>query len=203
MKKSNEKNKRNVSKGEQIILKIGLWVIFLTLGVVGFIIFTSLNSLNVEVEDPLLNFVHVDSSDLQYIIGENDIGSFGTFEYFISDIEKFNDIYEKIINAQVIYILFYSSSEMNLRLMDYIDENFSTLNEEAFLVLDLDSLANASLYDNPVFSNNPLFNPDINSNQGLITFYVEGFETDDGLQFFDDHIWYDIDNIIKSLELIQ
>ena len=43
MKKSNEKNKRNVSKGEQIILKIGLWVIFLTLGVVGFVIFTSLN----------------------------------------------------------------------------------------------------------------------------------------------------------------
>ncbi len=203
MKKSNEKNKRNVSKGEQIILKIGLWVIFLTLGVVGFIIFTSLNSGNVEVEDPLVNFVHVDSSDLQYIIGENDIGSFGTFEYFISDIEKFNDIYEKIINAQVIYILFYSSSNMNLRLMDYINENFSTLNEEAFLVLDLDSLANASLYDNPVFSNNPLFNPDINSNQGLITFYVEGFETDGGLQFFDDHIWYDIDNIIKSLELIQ
>ena len=83
MKKSNEKNKRNVSKGEQIILKIGLWVIFLTLGVVGFIIFTSLNSGNVEVEDPLVNFVHVDSSDLQYIIGENDIGSFGTFEYFL------------------------------------------------------------------------------------------------------------------------
>ena len=201
MKKQGAKDKsmreRPLSKGELLLMRIGVAVILITVAIIVTIVVIATLDNEEETMLPLENYTHIVSNDMNYIIGRNEIDTYGDFTYFLTDDETDRLIYNIIMNADAenpLYILLYRSGDLEEALLTFFTDNEETLLLENVLLLDLDDPQNADLFS--LQSVQSLGVPQA-SPQSLITFYVDYNETKES---YFDTVWSDITNILKSLE---
>ena len=195
--KETNMRQRPLSKGELLLMRIGVAVILMTVAIIVTIVVIATLDKEEEVVLPLENYTHIVSSDLTYIIGDNGSGSFGDFTYFQTDDENDLAIYSILMSSDAenpLYILLYRSSDLEDTILTFFTDNEETLLLENVLLLDLDDPVNAD-----VFSVQAVLSLGIPqaSPQSLITFYVDYNEEKEA---FFDTVWSDAVNILKSLE---
>lgn len=200
-KKQGEKDtsirQRPLSKGELLLMRVGVAVILMTVAIIVTIVVIATLDNEDEVLLPLENFTHIVSSDLNYIIGDNGTGSFGDFTYFQTEDETDREIFNILMSSDAenpLYLLFYRSSELEETLLTFFDDNEEVLLLENLLLLDLDDPQNTD-----VFTLQSVLSLGVpqSSLQSLITFYVDYNEVEES---FFDTVWSDTTNILKSLE---
>jgi len=201
MKKQGAKDKsmreRPLSKGELLLMRIGVAVILITVAIIVTIVVIATLDNEEETMLPLENYTHIVSSDLNYIIGRNEIDTYGDFTYFLTDDETDRFIYDILMSSDAenpLYILLYRSGDLEEVLLTFFTDNEETLLLENVLLLDLDDPQNIDLFS--LQSVLTLGVPQ-SSPQSLITFYVDYNETKES---YFDTVWSDTTNIIKSLE---
>jgi hypothetical protein len=195
--KETNMRQRPLSKGELLLMRIGVAVILMTVAIIVTIVVIATLDKEEEVVLPLENYTHVVSSDLTYIIGDNGSGSFGDFTHFQTDDENDLAIYSILMSSDAenpLYILLYRSGDLEDTILTFFTDNEETLLLENVLLLDLDDPVNAD-----VFSVQAVLSLGIPqaSPQSLITFYVDYNEEKEA---FFDTVWSDAVNILKSLE---
>lgn len=195
--KETNMRQRPLSKGELLLMRVGVAVILLTVAIIVTIVVIATLDNEEEVTLPLENYTHIVSSDLTYIIGDNGSGSFGDFTYFQTDDENDLAIYSILMSSDAenpLYILLYRSGDLEETILTFFNDNEETLLLENVLLLDLDDPINAD-----VFSVQAVLSLGIPqaSPQSLITFYVDYNEEK---ETFFDTVWSDTTNILKSLE---
>lgn len=195
--KETNMRQRPLSKGELLLMRVGVAVILLTVAIIVTIVVIATLDNEEEVVLPLENYTHIVSSDLTYIIGDNGSGSFGDFTYFQTDDENDLAIYSILMASDAenpLYILLYRSGDLEETILTFFTDNEETLLLENVLLLDLDDPINAD-----VFSVQAVLSLGIPqaSPQSLITFYVDYNEEKEA---FFDTVWSDAVNILKSLE---
>lgn len=195
--KDTNMRQRPLSKGELLLMRIGVAVILMTVAIIVTIVVIA--TLDNEEDNvlPLENYTHIVSSDLNYIIGDNGTGSFGDFTYFQTEDEIDREIYNILMSSDAenpLYILFYRSGEIEETLLTFFNNNEEVLRLENLLLLDLDSPENLE-----VFSQQSVLSLGVPqaSPQSLITFYVDYNEVEES---YFDTVWSDTTNILKSLE---
>lgn len=194
---------RPMSKGEVLLMKIGVGVIIATVLVIVGIVILSTTSNNEVADGPLDLYTHVTETELTYLFGYDEVsGTYGDFAFFEnSENETYQDISSKLQNQdnEEIYVLLYRASTLDETLLETIQTLEDTLLDKAFFVLDLDSAANQT-----VFESQALSGLDVSSavDTQLITFYIEGKELSDGNIYFFDQVYTDTRNITISLENI-
>lgn len=195
--KDTNMRQRPLSKGELLLMRIGVAVILITVAIIVTIVVIA--TLDNEEDNvlPLENYTHIVSSDLNYIIGDNGTGSFGDFTYFQTEDEIDREIYNILMSSDAenpLYILFYRSGEIEETLLTFFNNNEEVLRLENLLLLDLDSPENLE-----VFSQQSVLAIGVPqaSPQSLITFYVDYNEVEES---YFDTVWSDTTNILKSLE---
>jgi len=195
--KDTNMRQRPLSKGELLLMRIGVAVILMTVAIIVTIVVIA--TLDNEEDNvlPLENYTHIVSSDLNYIIGDNGTGSFGDFTYFQTEDEIDREIYNILMSSDAenpLYILFYRSGEIEETLLTFFNNNEEVLRLENLLLLDLDSPENLE-----VFSQQSVLTLGVPqaSPQSLITFYVDYNEVEES---YFDTVWSDTTNILKSLE---
>lgn len=200
-KKQGEKDtsirQRPLSKGELLLMRVGVAVILMTVAIIVTIVVIATLDNEDEILLPLENFTHIVSSDLNYIIGDNGTGSFGDFTYFQTEDETDREIFNILMSSDAenpLYLLFYRSSELEETLLTFFDDNEEVLLLENLLLLDLDDPQNTD-----VFTLQSVLSLGVpqSSLQSLITFYVDYNEVEES---FFDTVWSDTTNILKSLE---
>ena len=195
--KETNMRQRPLSKGELLLMRVGVAVILLTVAIIGTIVVIATLDNEEEVTLPLENYTHIVSSDLTYIIGDNGSGSFGDFTYFQTEDENDLAIYSILMSSDAenpLYILLYRSGDLEETILTFFNENEETLLLENVLLLDLDDPVNADVFS--VQAVLALGIPQA-SPQSLITFYVDYNEEKEA---FFDTVWSDTTNILKSLE---
>lgn len=195
--KETNMRQRPLSKGELLLMRVGVAVILITVAIIVTIVVIATLDNEEEVVLPLENYTHIVSSDLTYIIEDNGSGSFGDFTYFQTDDENDLAIYSILMSSDAqnpLYILLYRSSDLDDTILTFFTDNKETLLLENVLLLDLDDPINAD-----VFSVQAVLSLGIPqaSPQSLITFYVDYNEEKEA---FFDTVWSDAINILKSLE---
>ena len=195
--KETNMRQRPLTKGELLLMRVGVAVILITVAIIVTIVAIATLDNEEEVVLPLENYTHIVSSDLTYIIGDNGSGSFGDFTYFQTDDEKDLAIHSILMSSDAqnpLYILLYRSSDLEDTILTFFTDNEETLLLENVLLLDLDDPINAD-----VFSVQAVLSLGIPqaSPQSLITFYVDYNEEKEA---FFDTVWSDAINILKSLE---
>ena len=195
--KETNMRQRPLSKGELLLMRVGVAVILMTVAIIVTIVVIATLDKEEEVVLPLENYTHVVSSDLTYIIGDNGSGSFGDFTHFQTDDENDLAIYSILMSSDAenpLYILLYRSGDLEDTILTFFTDNEETLLLENVLLLDLDDPVNAD-----VFSVQAVLSLGIPqaSPQSLITFYVDYNEEKEA---FFDTVWSDAVNILKSLE---
>ncbi|MGB0203211.1 MAG: hypothetical protein ACPGEA_00400 [Acholeplasmataceae bacterium] len=195
--KETNMRQRPLSKGELLLMRVGVAVILLTVAIIVTIVVIATLDNEEEVVLPLENYTHIVSSDLTYIIGDNGSGSFGDFTYFQTDDENDLEIYSILMSSDAenpLYILLYRSGNLEETILTFFNDNEATLLLENVLLLDLDDPINAD-----VFSVQAVLSLGIPqaSPQSLVTFYVDYNEEKEA---FFDTVWSDTTNILKSLE---
>ncbi|MGB0534886.1 MAG: hypothetical protein ACPGJL_00085 [Acholeplasmataceae bacterium] len=195
--KETNMRQRPLSKGELLLMRVGVAVILLTVVIIVTIVVIATLDNEEEVVLPLENYTHIVSSDLTYIIGDNGSGSFGDFTYFQTDDENDLEIYSILMSSDAenpLYILLYRSGNLEETILTFFNDNEATLLLENVLLLDLDDPINAD-----VFSVQAVLSLGIPqaSPQSLVTFYVDYNEEKEA---FFDTVWSDTTNILKSLE---
>ena len=195
--KDTNMRQRPLSKGELLLMRIGVAVILITVAIIVTIVVIA--TLDNEEDNvlPLESYTHIVSSDLNYIIGDNGTGSFGDFTYFQTEDEIDREIYNILMSSDAenpLYILFYRSGEIEETLLTFFNNNEEVLRLENLLLLDLDSPENLE-----VFSQQSVLTLGVPqaSPQSLITFYVDYNEVEES---YFDTVWSDTTNILKSLE---
>lgn len=195
--KDTNMRQRSLSKGELLLMRIGVAVILITVAIIVTIVVIATLDNEEETVLPLESYTHIVSSDLNYIIGDNGTGSFGDFTYFQTDDETDRDIYHILMSSDAenpLYILFYRSSDLEETLLTFFNDNQAVLILENLLLLNLDDPQNTDVFTlQSVLS---LGVPE-SSPQSLITFYVDYNEVDES---YFDTVWSDTTNILKSLE---
>ena len=194
---------RPMSKGEVLLMKVGVGVIIATvLVIVGIVIFTSTGSDN-NVEGPLDMFTHVTETELTYLFGYDDVsGTYGDFTFFEnSENETYQDISSKLQNQDnaEVYVLFYRASTLDEALLETILALEASLLEAAFFVLDLDQTANEAVFESDAISGVGVSS---DTDTQLITFYIEGKELSDENIYFFDQVYTSTRDITISLENI-
>ena len=195
--KETNMRQRPLSKGELLLMRVGVAVILLTVAIIVTIVVIATLDNEEEVILPLENYTHIVSSDLTYIIGDNGSGSFGDFTYFQTEDENDLAIYSILMSSDAenpLYILLYRSGDLEETILTFFNENEETLLLENVLLLDLDDPVNADVFS--VQAVLALGIPQA-SPQSLITFYVDYNEEKEA---FFDAVWSDTTNILKSLE---
>jgi hypothetical protein len=195
--KETNMRQRPLSKGELLLMRVGVAVILLTVAIIVTIVVIATLDNEEEVILPLENYTHIVSSDLTYIIGDNGSGSFGDFTYFQTEDENDLAIYSILMSSDAenpLYILLYRSGDLEETILTFFNENEETLLLENVLLLDLDDPVNADVFS--VQAVLALGIPQA-SPQSLITFYVDYNEEKEA---FFDTVWSDTTNILKSLE---
>ena len=195
--KETNMRQRPLSKGELLLMRVGVAVILLTVAIIVTIVVIATLDNEEEVTIPLENYTHIVSSDLTYIIGDNGSGSFGDFTYFQTDDENDLAIYSILMSSDAenpLYILLYRSGDLEETILTFFNDNEETLLLENVLLLDLDDPVNADVFS--VQAVLALGIPQA-SPQSLITFYVDYNEEK---ETFFDTVWSDTTNILKSLE---
>ena len=195
--KETNMRQRPLSKGELLLMRVGVAVILLTVAIIVTIVVIATLDNEEEVILPLENYTHIVSSDLTYIIGDNGSGSFGDFTYFQTEDENDLAIYSILMSSDAenpLYILLYRSGDLEETILTFFNENEETLLLENVLLLDLDDPVNADVFS--VQAVLALGIPQA-SPQSLITFYVDYNEEKEA---FFDTVWSDAINILKSLE---
>ena len=197
VRKETNMRQRPLSKGELLLMRVGVAVILLTVAIIVTIVVIATLDNEEEVVLPLENYTHIVSSDLTYIIGDNGSGSFGDFTYFQTDDENDLEIYSILMSSDAenpLYILLYRSGNLEETILTFFNDNEATLLLENVLLLDLDDPINAD-----VFSVQAVLSLGIPqaSPQSLVTFYVDYNEEKEA---FFDTVWSDTTNILKSLE---
>jgi hypothetical protein len=195
--KETNMRQRPLSKGELLLMRVGVAVILLTVAIIVTIVVIATLDNEEEVTLPLENYTHIVSSDLTYIIGDNGSGSFGDFTYFQTEDENDLAIYSILMSSDAenpLYILLYRSGDLEETILTFFNENEETLLLENVLLLDLDDPVNADVFS--VQAALALGIPQA-SPQSLITFYVDYNEEKEA---FFDTVWSDTTNILKSLE---
>ena len=195
--KETNMRQRPLTKGELLLMRVGVAVILITVAIIVTIVAIATLDNEEEVVLPLENYTHIVSNDLTYIIGDNGSGSFGDFTYFQTDDEKDLAIHSILMSSDAqnpLYILLYRSSDLEDTILTFFTDNEETLLLENVLLLDLDDPINAD-----VFSVQAVLSLGIPqaSPQSLITFYVDYNEEKEA---FFDTVWSDAINILKSLE---
>lgn len=182
--------KREPSKNEILFYRLGLSIVVLTIITVA-IIFTIQFFMNKNEEvGPFDDYQHLTGSDLQNLTFNDGFGSFGDFTYF-SDLEDYEDMYEKIMSNAYIYVYFYRSSELNTE----VEELIKTLDleDKAFFFIDLD------LYGEAIFANQTIAHLNLESERThmLLTFDVDG---DDPQTFRVDYVTNQIKITLNNLK---
>lgn len=195
--KETNMRQRPLSKGELLLMRVGVAVILLTVAIIVTIVVIATLDNEEEAVLPLEKYTHIVSSDLTYIIGDNGSGSFGDFTYFQTDDENDLEIYSILMSSDAenpLYILLYRSGNLEETILTFFNDNEATLLLENVLLLDLDDPINAD-----VFSVQAVLSLGIPqaSPQSLVTFYVDYNEEKEA---FFDTVWSDTTNILKSLE---
>ena len=194
---------RPLSKGEMLLMRIGVGVIVSTvLVILGIVLISTLNNEETFM-DPLETFTHVTSTELTYLFGYDlESGTYGDFTYFFnSDDEDYQAIDAKLQDSttEEIYVLMYRSSSLDDALLETISTLEESLLDAAFFVLNLDLVVNETVFENSALSG---LDVDPNAETQLITFYIEGKEFSDEQIYFFDTVWKDTRNITISLENI-
>jgi hypothetical protein len=195
--KDTNMRQRPLSKGELLLMRIGVAVILITVAIIVTIVVIATLDNEEETVLPLESYTHIVSSDLNYIIGDNGTGSFGDFTYFQTEDETDRAIYNILMSSDAenpLYLLFYRSSEIEESLLTFFNDNEEVLLLENLLFLDLDDPQNTD-----VFTLQSVLSLGVpqSSPQSLITFYVDYNDLEEG---FFDTVWSDPTNILKSLE---
>lgn len=195
--KDTNMRQRPLSKGELLLMRIGVAVILITVAIIVTIVVIATLDNEEETVLPLESYTHIVSSDLNYIIGDNGTGSFGDFTYFQTEDETDREIYNILMSSDAenpLYLLFYRSSEIEESLLTFFNDNEEVLLLENLLFLDLDDPQNTD-----VFTLQSVLSLGVpqSSPQSLITFYVDYNDLEEG---FFDTVWSDPTNILKSLE---
>jgi hypothetical protein len=195
--KDTNMRQRPLSKGELLLMRIGVAVILITVAIIVTIVVIATLDNEEETVLPLESYTHIVSSDLNYIIGDNGTGSFGDFTYFQTEDETDREIYNILMSSDSenpLYLLFYRSSEIEESLLTFFNDNEEVLLLENLLFLDLDDPQNTD-----VFTLQSVLSLGVpqSSPQSLITFYVDYNDLEEG---FFDTVWSDPTNILKSLE---
>lgn len=195
--KDTNMRQRPLSKGELLLMRIGVAVILITVAIIVTIVVIATLDNEEETVLPLESYTHIVSSDLNYIIGDNGTGSFGDFTYFQTEDETDREIYNILMSSDSenpLYLLFYRSSEIEESLLTFFNDNEEVLLLENLLFLDLDDPQNTD-----VFTLQSVLSLGVpqSSPQSLITFYVDYNDLEKG---FFDTVWSDPTNILKSLE---
>lgn len=182
--------KREPSKNEILFYRLGLSIVVLTIITVA-IIFTIQFFMNENEEvGPFDDYQHLTGSDLQNLTFNDGFGSFGDFTYF-SDLEDYEDMYEKIMSNAYIYVYFYRSSELNTE----VEELIKTLDleDKAFFFIDLD------FYGEAIFANQTIAHLNLESERThmLLTFDVDG---DDPQTFRVDYVTNQIKITLNNLK---
>ena len=195
--KDTNMRQRPLSKGELLLMRIGVAVILITVAIIVTIVVIATLDNEEETLLPLESYTHIVSSDLNYIIGDNGTGSFGDFTYFQTEDETDREIYNILMSSDAenpLYLLFYRSGEIEEALLTFFNDNETALLLENLLLLDLDDPQNTDVFtlQSVLSLGVPQASP-----QSLITFYVDYNEVEES---YFDTVWSDTTNILKSLE---
>jgi len=195
--KDTNMRQRPLSKGELLLMRIGVAVILITVAIIVTIVVIATLDNEEETRLPLESYTHIVSSDLNYIIGDNGTGSFGDFTYFQTEDETDREIYNILMSSDAenpLYLLFYRSGELEEALLTFFNDNEAALLLENLLLLDLDDPQNTDVFtlQSVLSLGVPQASP-----QSLITFYVDYNEVEES---YFDTVWSDTTNILKSLE---
>lgn len=195
--KDTNMRQRPLSKGELLLMRIGVAVILITVAIIVTIVVIATLDNEEETFLPLESYTHIVSSDLNYIIGDNGTGSFGDFTYFQTEDETDREIYNILMSSDAetpLYLLFYRSGEIEEALLTFFNDNEAALLLENLLLLDLDDPQNTDVFtlQSVLSLGVPQASP-----QSLITFYVDYNEVEES---YFDTVWSDTTNILKSLE---
>lgn len=195
--KDTNMRQRPLSKGELLLMRIGVAVILITVAIIVTIVVIATLDNEEETLLPLESYTHIVSSDLNYIIGDNGTGSFGDFTYFQTEDETDREIYNILMSSDAenpLYLLFYRSGELEEALLTFFNDNETALLLENLLLLDLDDPQNTDVFtlQSVLSLGVPQASP-----QSLITFYVDYNEVEES---YFDTVWSDTTNILKSLE---
>lgn len=195
--KDTNMRQRPLSKGELLLMRIGVAVILMTVAIIVTIVVIATLDNEEETQLPLESYTHIVSSDLNYIIGDNGTGSFGDFTYFQTEDENDREIYTILMSSDAenpLYVLFYRSGDLEETLLTFFKDNEEALLLENLLLLDLDDPLNTD-----VFTLQSVLSLGVpqSSPQSLITFYVDYNEIEES---YFDTVWSDTTNILKSLE---
>lgn len=167
--------KHTPSKREETLLRIGTFTIIGTVILVAIIFLISYFSGNSDEEViPFENYIQITQTELSYLVAPNEIGTYGSFDNFIGDVENYDVVYNEIKNTTFIYILLYRSSDIDQDIQTLVEES-QTLEDLVFYVLDLDHPANASFFTNSSLSH---LNLTESVTQALITYELDAPDQD-------------------------
>lgn len=194
---------RTLSKGEALLMKIGVGVIASTVFVILAVVLISSFESEESFVDPLESFTHVTETELSYLFGYDSVSNtYGDFSYFLnSENEVYQNINTKLQDSETteVYVLMYRSSSIDTTLLDTINSLEETLFDAAFFVLDVEATANENVFESAALQG---LDVEASNETQLITFYIEGKERSDGNTYFFDTVWSDTRNITISLENI-
>ena len=192
---------RALSKGEVMLMRVGLAVIVITVAIIlGIVLLNSFNQDEV-VENPLEDYIALTEIELNALVGydsESDIyGNFSFFSNTEDEVYQEIDTLLKDTTVTEIHILFYRASLLDETLESRLIELKDTLSTSAFFLVDLENSANQA-----IFQNQTLLNAGLNQNvdEQLLTFFIEGKEENSEVIYFE--LWTRVSDILISINKI-
>lgn len=187
-KKVQEPQKRDMTKKELMFYRGGMLAILLTVIVVTVVLIVRTIANNELERDPYEDYISIVESELEELVFDREDGQYGDFTFF-NNKDGYEDLAEVINANDVIYFYFYRSSDMNQEITDALlaIENIDDL---AILFIDLDRVANQTVFENPRLAHLPLIE---DRNHQLIRFYIDTqtFESDARV----DHILIELNKL--------
>ncbi len=128
------------SKNEILFFRIGLIVIALTVIIGAVIVLIQYFMSQTEEELPLDDYIHITAENLANFVALDESGNYGDRNFYFG-VDGYEDINEKILANDILYVYFYKSSDLQ---MDVIDEILALENLDAlsFVFIDIDQNPN-------------------------------------------------------------
>lgn len=187
-KKVQDPQKRDMTKKELMFYRGGMLAILLTVVVVTVVLIVRTIANNELERNPYEDYISIVESELEELVFDREDGQYGDFTFF-NNKEGYEDLAEVINNNDVIYFYFYRSSDIDQDITDALLA-IENIDDIAILFIDLDRIANQTVFENPRLTHLPLLE---DRNHQLIRFYIDTqtFESDARV----DHILIELNKL--------
>ncbi|MDX9692096.1 MAG: hypothetical protein RBT45_06535 [Acholeplasmataceae bacterium] len=179
--------KAEPSKNEIMFFRIGIIIIGLTVIIGAVIVLIQYFMSTTEEELPFDDYIHITDENLAVFTKEDEFGNYGDREYY-KDVEGYEDINDKIVANDILYVYFYRGSDIQQDVVDAILA-LENLDELTFVFINMD--LNPNLFENTSLA---FLNLNSDADHMLLTF---DYYPEDAEERFS--VWSDSRNILIDI----